>query len=173
MLDIVSILFLLIFFIRGYSKGIIVAVFSFLSILLGIVIALKLSATVSSMLATYGGFTSSWVPLLSYILIFTLVLLSVRWIARLLRSALQVVALGWLDSIAGGVLYVITAALVESTLLWVCDKVQLLSPSTMAESNMYPYIRPLAPWAYQHVGQLIPFVKSSVEAFNQAIAAYL
>ena len=43
MLDFVGLTIIIIFFIRGYMKGIVVALFSVLAVILGIICALKLS----------------------------------------------------------------------------------------------------------------------------------
>ena len=54
MLDIVGVILIILFFIRGYLKGLIVAAFSMLALLLGIICSLKLSQSFSEWLLKNG-----------------------------------------------------------------------------------------------------------------------
>src|SRR5690606_16710973 len=104
-LDIIGITLILLFFIRGYMKGLIVAIFSLLAILLGIICSLKLSGILATWFYEKGYITSGWGQLISYIIIFTTVFLLVRLVAKAVESVTRAVALGWLNKIIGGVLY--------------------------------------------------------------------
>ena len=93
-LDVIGIILILLFFIRGYSKGFIVAAFSVLAILLGILCALKLSQSLASWLLAKGYVTSGWVQIISYILLFVGVVMIVHFIARLVEKAVEGLMLG-------------------------------------------------------------------------------
>jgi len=160
MLDFIGILLLLVFFIRGYMKGIIVAVFSCVAILLGIICSLKLSGLLAAYLLEKGWAGSGWAQLISYVLLFTAVMLIVRWVASALKSSLRLVMLGWADGVFGGLLYAFMAVLIWSSLLWLGDQLHLISPETKLHSQTYSYFIGIAPWVYERVGLLLPFAKN-------------
>ncbi len=159
-LDIVGITLIIIFFIRGYMKGIIVAAFSLLAILLGIICALKLSGALAAWLLEKEIITSGWAQLISYIVLFLGVVILVRFIAKLIEKSLQAVFLGLVNKLAGGLIYAFMAALVWSSLLWIGNQMHLLEPEAIAASKTYPYLSPIAPWVFDHIGKVLPFAKN-------------
>lgn len=158
-LDFIGITIIIIFFIQGYRKGMIVAVFSVLSILLGMLCALKLSGLLGTWLLEKGWVTSGWAQVLSYAILFIGVVILVRLLAKAIQSTLNLAMLGWLNGLVGGVLYAFAAAVVWSSLLWIGNQMQMMAPETIAASKTYKYLEPLAPWVYHHIGKLLPFAK--------------
>lgn len=159
-LDILGITIVIIFFIRGYMKGIIVAAFSLLAIVLGIICALKLSGILAAYLLGKGIITSGWAQLISYVVLFLGVVILVRFIARLIEKSVQAVFLGLVNKLIGGLLYAFMAALVWSSLLWLCNQMHIISPETIASSKTYGYFMPIAPWVFEHIGKVLPFAKN-------------
>lgn len=159
MLDFAIATLLIIFFVRGYMKGIIVAVFALLSIVIGTICALKLSSLLAAWLLAKGWVTSGWGQLFSYAILFIGVVILVRLIAKAIETTLNVAMLGWLNKIIGGVLYGLMATIVISSLLWIANQMHLIAPETIAYSKTYSYIAPVAPWVFDHIGKLIPFAK--------------
>ena len=159
-LDFIGITIIIIFFIRGYMKGIIIAAFSVLAILLGIICALKLSGVLATFLYKKGLVTSGWGQIVSYLILFTAVFLLVRILARAIQTSVKAVLLGGLDKIIGGALYAFIAAVVWSSLLWIANQAHVVTHETIAASKTYPYLSPIAPWVFEHVGRLLPFAKN-------------
>ncbi len=120
------------------------------------------------MLANYllekGWVSSGWAQLISYAIIFTAVLLFIRMLAKFIKSAMNVVMLGWADGFVGGLLYAFGAALIWSSLLWIGDRMHLISAEAKSNSKTYEYFIVLAPWVYAHLGVAIPFAKN---VFNE------
>lgn len=160
-LDLIGIILILLFFIRGYMKGFIIAAFSVLAILLGIICALKLSHVLAQYLFNKGIITSGWGQLISYLIMFIAVVLIVRLIAKALETTVKAAMLGWVDKSIGGLLYAFLAAIVWSSLLWIGNQMHLIAPETIAYSKTYSYLAPLAPWVFTHVGALLPFAKNT------------
>lgn len=158
-LDIIGITLIILFFIRGYMKGIIVAVFSMLAVIFGIICALKLSERLATWLFDKGYITSGWGQLISYIVIFTAAFLLVRIIAKAIDSVTKAAALGWLNGLVGGFMYSFMMAVVWSSILWICGQMQIIKPETIAASKTYPYFAKLAPWLFEKIGLLWPMVK--------------
>lgn len=159
-LDIIGLSFIILLFIRGYMKGVIVAAFSLIGIILGIICALKFSHILALYFFHQGIITSGWAQVVSYLIIFIGIVLIVRMIAKALETLLRAVMLGVVNRIVGGILYGFIAALVWSSFIWISNQMHLISPETIASSKTYPYLSKLAPWVVNNVAQLWPFAKN-------------
>ena len=160
MLDFISIILLVLAFVRGYRKGLVVAVFAVLGTVLGIICALKLSGALAAYLLSKGWVTSAWAQMLSYVILFIAVLWIVRLGARLIEQTIKAAMLGQLNRLLGGIVYAVLAAIVWSCCLWIADKAHLLTPEAIVASRTYPFIMPLAPWTFAHIGVVLPFAKT-------------
>jgi membrane protein required for colicin V production len=160
-LDLIAISLGFLLFVRGYKKGIIVALCSVLGILLGITCALSLSAKLSVYLFEKGFASSAWAPLISYAILFIAVVWLVRFLAKFLEKTTDGVLLGWVNKSIGGLLYLSLAMVLYSSVLWLCHQAHILSPETIVQSKSYAYIEPIAPWVFAHIGEVIPFAKNS------------
>jgi membrane protein required for colicin V production len=158
-LDVIGITLLIIFFIRGYMKGVIVAAFSLLAVVLGVICALKLSEVFGSWLLKEGYVSSGWAQLLSYVVLFVGVMLLVRLVGKAIETSLEAVMLGFANKVIGGILYMAIVAIVWSSLLWIGTKMTLIKPETMTASKTYTYFEPIAPWVFERIGKVRPFAK--------------
>lgn len=158
-LDLIGTVLLVAFFIQGYRKGIIVAIFSLLAIVLGVVCALKLSGKFAGYLFAQGWVTSGWAQIVSYILLFV----GVAWVVRLggkfLQKTFEAVMLGLPNRLIGGAIYGIMAAIIWSICLWLGNQIHLFTPETIVASKTYSWFMPVAPWVFDHVGAILPFAK--------------
>lgn len=158
-LDFIAITLIVIFFIRGYMKGIIVAAFSVLAIILGIICSLKLSERLATYLFEQGYVTSGWAQIVSYIILFTGVVLLVRLIAKAMQSAMEAVMLGWVNKGLGGLFYAFVAIVSWSTLLWLGNEIKFIKPEQKEASRTYEYIAPVAPYIATQTGTFWPMAK--------------
>lgn len=165
-LDIIGVVFIVYYFIRGYSKGLIVAVLSMLALLLGIVVTLSLSHPFAEWIAHKGILDSGKALVVSYIVLFIGVLVLVRVLANLLQKAAQALMLGGANAVLGGLLYALLGAMLWSILLWVCIPLHVISSSTIAESKTYHYISGLAPWFFKSVSNILPFASDAYNNFD-------
>lgn len=159
-LDILFLILVILFLIKGYSRGLVVALFSVLALLLGVIGALKLSGSVAAALFDGGSEGGRWVPLVAYLVVFTVIVLLVRAGGKLLQRSFEAVALGWLNRLAGAVLYAFLVSFVFSSLLWLCNRMGLIGEETKEASLTYAVIEPLAPAVFSFIGIFLPFVKS-------------
>jgi len=177
-LDVVGLLLIILFFIRGYTKGFIVAAFSVLGILLGILCALKLSQSFAAWLLAKGWVTSGWVQIVSYIILFVGVVIIVNLVAKLIQKAVEGLLLGTVNRLAGGLVYALVGIVLWSTVLWIGGHMHIISAETIAASKTYSRFTKIAPWFFEQAGKLLPFFKdtfSKLQTFfdtvNQKIPA--
>jgi len=170
-LDVTALIIIALFFIRGYMRGLIVAAFSVIAILLGILCALKLSQSLATWMLEKGYTTSGWAPVLSYVLLFTIVVLAVRLLARMIQKAAEGMMLGTVNKLAGGLLYALLAAVLWSSFLWIGAHLGVFSPELIASSKTYPWLSKLAPWFFGFAGHLLPFAKDVFEKLGHFFEA--
>ena len=172
-IDIIFILVLIMAIFNGLRKGFILGIFSFLAIIIGLAAALKLSVVVSRYLEGSVVETTKWLPVVSFFLVFIIVIIITGLLARMIRQALKFAILGWLDSIGGMVLYIVLYSIVFSIFLFYADKLALLKPDVMSNSKTYSYIAPWGPMVLNNLGKIIPIFKdvfAELEAFFDALA---
>ncbi len=171
-LDVIGIILIVLFFIRGYMKGFILAAFSVLAILLGIICALKLSQSFAAWMLAKGYVSSGWVQVISYVLLFIVVVIIVRLIGKIIERAFEALMLGIVNRLIGGLLYAFLGAVLWSSLLWIGGRMHIITPETIAASHTYAKLSLLAPWFFEQVGKLLPFARdtfSNLEHFFDTI----
>jgi len=159
-IDIIFLLLIAVAVIKGISRGFIVAVFSFLGIIVGVAAAMKLSFIVANWLQSSFNTGKVWLPVLSFLIVLISVVILVRWIANLIQSALNVTMLGWLNKLGGVILYVMLFMSVYSVLLFYFTKMNLIKPETISASRTYSFTEPLGPRVVNTLGSIIPIFKN-------------
>src|SRR5436190_11370237 len=99
LIDLTFAILLILAIIKGYQKGLIIAVFSIIAFVIGLAAALKLSAVVAAYLKDSVSVSAKWLPFIAFAVIFFAVIILVRLGAKLVEKAFQVVMLGWLNRI--------------------------------------------------------------------------
>jgi len=145
--------------IKGYQKGLIVAVFSLIAFIIGLAAAMKLSTVVAGYIGKAVNVSDKWLPVISFILVFILVVLAVRWGAALLQKAVETVLLGWVNRIGGIIVYAVLYITIFSVVLFYSQQLKLLKPEMINESKTWGFIQPWGPKAIDGFAVVIPFFK--------------
>jgi membrane protein required for colicin V production len=165
-IDTILTILLIIAVFKGYRNGFVVAVFSFLAIIIGLAAAMKLSAMVAGWLKETTSVNAAWLPFLSFALIMIVVVLLVRIGARLIQSAMELVLLGWVNKLCGIVLYAALYITVFSVFLFYAEKIHLVKSESLAASRSYSFIKPWGPRAIEIFGSILPIFKGLFEELS-------
>ena len=160
-IDVVFLVLLIAGMIKGAAKGIVMALFSFAGWFIGLAAALKLSATVAVYMQGHTGISPRWLPLLSFVLVFVIVVLVVQWTGRAIENIFSFTLLGWVNRLGGALLYTGMYILLGSILLFYAEKMRLISPETLATSRAHSLTAGLAPAIMEGLGALIPAFKNT------------
>lgn len=158
-IDILAAILIIIACVRGYQKGLILALFSIIAFIVGLAAAIKLSALVAGYLQGNINISSKWLPFLSFIAVFLITLLLVRWGGKLIERSIQLVLLGWVNRLGGILLYAVLYLIILSIFLFYLEKLQLLQPSVIRSSQTYAFIQPWGPKVIGGLGNMIPIFK--------------
>lgn len=158
-IDVLFIILLAMAAFKGYSRGLIVSIFSFVAVVLGLAAALKLSAVVANWLTNHINVGTQWLPILSFAIVFIAIVWLTRLAANMLEKTIEFALMGWVNKIGGIVLYLMIYTIVLSVVLFYVTKIQLIKAETLSASQFYPFIEPWGPKAISAIGTVIPFVK--------------
>lgn len=162
-IDVAVAVLLLMAVIKGYQKGLIIALFSVIAFVAGIAAALKLSSAAAVWLGESTNIGARWLPFVSFCLVFIAVVFLVRLGASFIEKAVQFVLLGWLNKTLGILLYLFLYVVIISVFLFYAQKLNLLSASVINESVTFNYIAPWAPGVINGIGLLLPLFKNMFE----------
>lgn len=172
-IDILFGILLLLAVIKGFRRGLVIAVFSVVAIIVGIAAAMKLSTLVADWLKDSTNVSVQWLPFLSFAIVLIGVILLIRLGANLIEASMEVTLMGWVNRLGGMVLYIIVYTLAFSVFLFYATQLKLLKEETIADSVVYSRIQPLAPLIINTFGRLIPWFKdmfTQLEGFFAQIA---
>ena len=117
-LDIVLAIPLLWFMYKGFRNGLIIELASLAALVLGIYIALRFSFYVEGYLLENFEITDQYLYIISFAITFIIVALVVYLVGKIIHKLINMVALGFLNRLAGGVFGLLKAALVLSVILY-------------------------------------------------------
>jgi membrane protein required for colicin V production len=173
MIDILFYIFIALAVIRGWKKGLILALFSLVCGLIGLAAAVKLSAVLATHMKSDLHLASRWIPVIAFVLVFILVIMIVRWAAGLLEKLIQLVLLGWLNKLGGILLFLVLYLSVYSIILFYGTKTQFISKQAVDNSHFYSLIAPFGPAVVRLITGFIPYGQDmfvALEGFFDNIA---
>ncbi len=167
LIDILFLFLLVLAVFKGFRNGFIVGLFSMLAFVIGLAAAMKLSALVAIWLGDSVNINVKWIPVLSFLLVFIVVVLLVRILASLLRKTAEALMLGVFDRIAGILMYLFIYTVIYSVILFLLNRAEILSGSAFSGSRVYPWIEPVGPYVVNGIGKILPFFQDSFKELEQ------
>lgn len=159
--------------IKGWRNGLVLAIFSFLAVVVGLAAAVKLSAVAAAYLGQNVSVSQRWLPFIAFAAVFIGVVLLVRLGAKLVEKALQAAMLGWANRLGGFLFYALLYLFVFSILLFYATQLQLVQPQAQTESVTYPFLVQLGPKVIDGLGVVLPFFRDmfgALEGFFEGLA---
>lgn len=158
-LDLIFVVILVLAVFKGYQRGLIVGIFSFIAIIIGLAAAIKLSVVVAGYIGKAVNISDAWLPIISFVVVFIIVVLLVRLGANAIQRSVEIAMLGWVNRLGGMLLYAAIYIAVFSIVMFYAEQIQLIKQETIDKSVTYSYIQPWGPRAINAIGSLIPFFK--------------
>jgi membrane protein required for colicin V production len=152
---------------QGFSKGVIMAVFSFAAFFIGLAAAMKLSAISAVWLSEALNMPSKWWPVLSFIAVLVFVSALVKNIGRLLEKTAEDVMLGPLNRMLGFVFFALLYLLFYSIGLYYMDRLGLISAEVRASSSTFGVVSAWGPAAIGVLGKIFPFLGDVFQELQQ------
>lgn len=143
LLDLIVAIVVALGFYLGYSRGLIKTIFDSLSLVIGILAALKLSPIVINILQEIIKTSPAVTFLLGVVITFIGVMALIRYIGKKLEDMLEAVNINFVNKVAGGALQGLFFAYVLSLGIWLVNSLNVLKPELKASSTTYSLLQPL------------------------------
>ena len=173
LIDLAYLLLIIVAAIKGFRQGLIIGIFSLLGFIIGLAAALKLSAVVADYLGASTGIGEKWLPLLSFVLVFVIVVVIIQLGARMLDSTAETLMLGPANKFGGMLLNMIIQTIIFSVVLFFVVQMKWLGEDSVAGSKVYPWVEPVGPWVIDGLGKVIPVFKDlfvDLQEFFEGVA---
>lgn len=158
-IDLILGVIILIAIFKGYQRGLIIGLFSLVSVIIGLAAAMKLSTVVAGYIGEAVNVSDEWLPVISFAIVFIVVVLLIRLGANAIERTVEVVMLGWLNKLGGIIFYVAIYTVVFSVLLFYAEQVNLVRPETIEKSISYSFVQPWGPRVINSVGSIVPLFR--------------
>ncbi len=139
-IDLLAALIISYAFYRGYSKGFINTVVDTLSILVGLVVALKFSPLLIDRLQEMVNLNPALEFVLGFLIVFFVVMLLLRFIGERMEDLLRAVKINFVNQLAGGALLGLVAAFLVGGLLVLLTNLKILTESYVDQSSLYDHL---------------------------------
>lgn len=158
-IDIILVVFLVLAIVKGYQRGLIIGIFSFIAVIIGIAAAMKLSAIVAAYIGKTTSISQQWLPVISFAIVFLAVVVLVRLGANALEKTVEIAMLGWVNKLGGMIFYAAMAILAFSVFLFYMEQIGIVSTTATSGSVTYAFVQPLGPQTIEGLGSVIPVFK--------------
>lgn len=157
-IDIVIALILILAVYRGWKNGFVMELFSFLSLFVGIYIAIHFSDALTVYLREQQEIKASYLPAASFVGLLIAVIIGIYFLGKLLTATLKAGGLETINKLAG-VLFATAKALLSLSLFFILfnsfdSKADILPQKQKDESFLYPHI-------YNFSLKVLPSLKES------------
>ncbi len=131
-------------FYKGFSKGFVIVIASFVALILGVVGAMYFSDMVAEVLKAKTEMDEQYISITAFTLTFMGIIFGVHLIAKVVNQAVKIVALGPLNKIMGGTFSALKTIVILSVVFYIFDfvnsNVTLVKHKTLRESIAYSNI---------------------------------
>jgi len=169
-LDIIFIIPIIWFAYQGFKRGLIIELASLAALILGIYAALYFSYYAENFLVNNMNMDTEYVSIIGFIITFLIVVIIVYFIGKILEKVVNMVALGFLNKMTGGLFGILKAAVLISIVLLIINNFndKFISKEKKENSFLYAPIAGIAPLLWQNLkdfdNEKIEELKEDVES---------
>lgn len=140
---------------KGIKNGLFVEIASFISLLLGIYLAIKFSSLMKDIISKHVSWNPSTIQITAFILTFVLVVIGVYFLAKILTGIANFAFLGWANKLGGGFFRVLKSILILSIFIALFEKINFnntfAKKETLDKSIFYNPVKKVAAFVYPSI----------------------
>ncbi len=152
-MDVLAIVIVAWFVVKDYFNGLITSSFRLIGLILGIIIGSNYSVGVGNVLFARFDWNPTLTMALGFVIIFLGVVIIAQVLANLIRAALNLILLGWIDKLGGIALGALKAIIILSVIFWIFD--------LMPQNSWVPQIKRNS-ISYQKLQGIVPVVQKTL-----------
>ncbi|MEZ5198965.1 MAG: CvpA family protein [Bacteroidales bacterium] len=155
-IDIILIIPIIWFAYQGFRHGLIIELASLVALILGIYAAMYFSHYAGNFLTNSLGIETEYLPVISFILTFVVVVILVYVVGKILEKLINMVALGFLNKMAGAVFGMLKATVLLSIIILILNHFNdnLISKEKQEGSYLYAPVAGIAPLLWKNLENL-------------------
>lgn len=154
-------------FIRGVWRGLFVEFASFISLLLGIFIAVKFSGLTADLIRDKFSEGFAYVEIIAFALTFILVVIGIILLAKVFTKIADFTSLGWINKLFGGIFGLLKMVFILSVLLHFFDKInhntEIVKEEKLNESLLYVPVKKTSEFIYPILSEWFDKAKTEIE----------
>lgn len=143
---------------KGIQNGLFAELASLVSLLIGIYVAVKFSAIMSSFLSSFVKWNPQTIHIVSFVLTFIVVVIGIYMLGKFFTSLADFAYLGWINKVGGGVFRVLKFVLIISVFLTIFEKINyqnfLAKKETLDHSIFFNPIQKTAAFVFPSLEKL-------------------
>ncbi|MEO9483163.1 MAG: CvpA family protein [Ekhidna sp.] len=153
--------------VKGYSRGFIVELFSFVAFFVGLLLSLELTIPVTTNFFGDSGYFEV-IAVVVFIALFILLSLAIKMGAKALKSAIDMTIFGTFDNVVGAFAGLLKWAFILSIIFWVFESVGFDLIEKYADNTLlFPYIVGIGPTVFEWLGYVIPFIQDLIDSMEK------
>ena len=171
-IDIIILIILAIFCIKGFFRGFIMEAFTLVGLILAYVIALREMSALAALIGRAVRVPPWLATALSFFLIFIIVIVFCRIMAGALRKLMRWSLLGSLDRGGGVIIGIIKGALVTSLLALLISMIPVTEEMRQIQRDSYLFgrVRNVAPAVFNVIKRAVPQTKTFYDEVRETVA---
>jgi len=167
LIDIIWLILLVAFFIKGYKKGFLYTILRLLGTIIALVIATQFSGYVTiHLFDPQESFYQLFIPTIGFLITFFVAIVLVNLGLKMVLKPIDNSILSPVNKLLGGLIYGGLWCIIFGSVLWLFQSIQLLSTSSLEGSYVSQYLIPIIPTTFEVIGAVWPVLKSSFEELN-------
>ena len=158
--DLFLLLFLLMGVYKGWTKGFIMAIATFISFFAGLALALQFSGWVEGYLKKQTDADNDWLAFLAFLLVLIGAMIAIRVLGKIIEKSAELVLLGIVNRLAGIVLYLFIYLSLFAVVLVYLKQFEIVGNDTAIHSKSYIYLIDFGGWVIDFFAEWLPADKN-------------
>jgi len=167
-LDIILIIILGLSFIHGFRKGFVLELATLVALILGVWAGFYFADFMARWLEGIFNYHGKYINIISFIVIFVGVIILVQLLARIIERALKLIALGFLNKLAGAVFSVAKTLFILSILIYFLNRIddqhRIIKDESRKQSTLFAFTESIAPALIPKMKQYTDLIPSLPQA---------
>ena len=160
-LNVIDVILLICFIpaiIGGIRKGFVRQAAALAALVIGIWAGLRFSFFISDTLRGWMDTSNTIIDIISFTIIFVLVILAVTLVGRLIEGVVKIILLGWLNKLLGVLFAIIKYTLIFSVIICLISALDslygFLPDDLLGQSKLYAVVKSFAPKVFPYIQQM-------------------
>jgi membrane protein required for colicin V production len=153
---------------EGFKKGFLVAISTFFSIILGVILAFAFTQKGVAFLQQH--IHSRYLPEIAFILILIAVVVGIFMLSKTLKSLINLTPFGNIDDLVGAFFGIAKWCLILSLFFWLIEESDFRIPTSYTSHTIiYPYFIRYGVWVIDNCSQIFPFGKDLMQTITDQL----